>query len=389
LAVDEAQAVGKATSFGDPRAARFREESRRWLADATRGLSGSDRVEESDADILARRLVWDRRLFDGGYGAISWPPEFGGRGLGPIEEFIFAEEATRLGAPDDLAGRVGRLLVGPGLMEFGTSAQQARFMPGILAVKELWCQGFSEPDAGSDLASLRTAGRRDGDRFVVTGQKTWSSFCDSADWCLLLVRTGPQENRYHNLSMLLMPLKQRGVEVRRIRQISGSSEFGEIFFEDAICPTENLLGQQDEGWAVAMGILSVERGAGFTPVRLGSSRRHLAMLEDCDKCMATPSRAEIVSELRARIEVNLLQTMRAVEAMAAGRDWTRSHSVLKLAVSELQQDLSRIGVDNACDAHLPAWRREYFAIRSATIAGGTSEINRNVIAERLLGLPKG
>jgi alkylation response protein AidB-like acyl-CoA dehydrogenase len=389
LTVDEAQATGKATSFGDSRAARFREDARRWLADATRGFSHPDGAEITDADILARRLAWDRRLFDGGYGALSWPAQFGGRGLGPIEEFIFAEEATRLGAPDDLAGRVGRLLVGPGLMEFGTAGQRARFLPGILAVRELWCQGFSEPDAGSDLASLRTAGQRDGDSFVVSGQKVWSSFCDSADWCLLLVRTGPPENRYRNLSMLLMPLKQPGVEVRRIRQISGSSEFGEIFFENAICPAENLLGKQDDGWAVAMGILSVERGAGFTPVRLGSSRKHLAMLENCDQCLASPNRAEIISELRARIEVNRLQAMRAVEAMAAGRDWARSHSVLKVAVSEFQQDLSRIGVDNACDAHLPAWRREYFAIRSATIAGGTSEINRNVIAERLLGLPKG
>jgi alkylation response protein AidB-like acyl-CoA dehydrogenase len=389
LTVDEAQAVGKATSFGDPRAARFREESRQWLLDATGGVSHTDRAEMADADILARRLAWDKRLYDGGYGAISWPPQFGGRGLGPIEEFIFADEATRLGAPDDLAGRVGRLLVGPGLMEFGTPAQQARFMPGILAVRELWCQGFSEPDAGSDLASLRTTGYRDGDSFVVTGQKIWSSFCDSADWCLLLVRTGPQENRYHNLSMLLMPLRQEGVEVRRIRQISGSSEFGEMFFSSAICPAENLLGKQDEGWAVAMGILSVERGVGFTPVRLGSARKHLEMLEDCDQCLASPRRAEIIGELRARIEVNRLQAMRAVEAMAAGRDWARSHSVLKVAVSELQQDLSRIGVDNACDEHLPAWRREYFSIRSATIAGGTSEINRNVIAERLLGLPRG
>jgi alkylation response protein AidB-like acyl-CoA dehydrogenase len=389
VTVDEARAVGRATSFGDPRAIRFREESRRWLADATSGLSRADRGKETDADILARRLAWDRRLFDGGYGAISWPAEFGGRGLGPIEEYIFAEEATGLGAPDDLAGRVGRLLVGPGLMEFGTPAQQARFMPGILAVRELWCQGFSEPDAGSDLASLRTAGVRDGDSFVVTGQKIWSSFCGEADWCLLLVRSGPQENRYHNLSMLLMPLRQEGVEVRRIRQISGSSEFGEIFFSDAICPAEYLLGRQDEGWAVAMGILSVERGAGFTPMRLSSSRRHLAMLEDCPDCLAGGNRAEILGELRARIEVNRLQAMRAVEAMAAERDWARSHSVLKIAVSELQQDLSRIGLENACDEHLPAWRREYFSIRSATIAGGTSEINRNVIAERLLGLPKG
>ena len=389
MTADEAQAVGKATSFGDPRAARFREESRQWLLDATGGVSHADRAEMADADILARRLAWDRRLHDGGYGAISWPPQFGGRGLGPIEEFIFADEATRLGAPDDLAGRVGRLLVGPGLMEFGTPAQQARFMPGILAVRELWCQGFSEPDAGSDLASLRTTAYRDGDSFVVTGQKIWSSFCDSADWCLLLVRTGPQEHRYHNLSMLLMPLRQEGVEVRRIRQISGSSEFGEMFFSSAICPAENLLGGQDEGWAVAMGILSVERGVGFTPVRLGSARKNLEMLEDCDQCLASPRRAEIIGELRARIEVNRLQAMRAVEAMAAGRDWARSHSVLKVAVSELQQDLSRIGVDNACDEHLPAWRREYFSIRSATIAGGTSEINRNVIAERLLGLPRG
>lgn len=378
-----------AKSFDSEEAAAFRAEAQDWLKDALVGVPRLD-PDAPDDEIHSVRIGWDKKLFAGGYSALSWPTEYGGRGLGPIEDFIFAEEAWSRGAPEGLAGRVGRLLVGPCIMVSGTDEQKARFLPSIVSAETIWCQGFSEPDAGSDLASLRTSSRQDGDSFVVTGQKIWSSFSAFADWCLLLTRSGEPENRYRNLTMLLMPLHQKGVEVRPIRQISGGSEFSEIFFDEAVTSVDCVLGQVNEGWQVALNTLSVERGVGFTAVSLGSADQEIDALENCADCRRNLGAAAgaTLSMLRARLAAVRWQSIRSVELMAAGGEWNRSHSVLKIAMSELSQLISRVGAEHSCAAHFQHWRNRYFGTRSASIASGTNEINRNVMAERVLGLPR-
>jgi alkylation response protein AidB-like acyl-CoA dehydrogenase len=382
-------ATKPARSFDSTEAAALREEAREWLEDA---LVGQPRLDPDlpDAEYHQVRIGWDKKLFAGGYSALSWPAEYGGAGLGAIEDFIFAEEAWRQGAPEGLAGRVGRLLVGPCLMVSGNPEQNARFLPSIVAAETIWCQGFSEPDAGSDLASLRTSARQDGDTFVVSGQKIWSSFSAFADWCLLLTRTGDPKDRHHNLTMLLMPLHQKGVEVRPIRQISGGSEFSEIFLDNAVTTADCVLGEVNEGWRVALNTLSVERGVGFTAVSLGSAGQEIDGLESCDDCRRNLGAAgpQTLSDLRSRLAAVRWQSIRSIEYMAAGTGWNRSHSVLKIAMSELSQAISRVGAEHSCAAHFGHWRNRYFGTRSASIASGTNEINRNVMADRVLGLPR-
>jgi alkylation response protein AidB-like acyl-CoA dehydrogenase len=387
--VPNAGATRAATSFDSDEAAAFREEAREYLKDALVGVPRLD-PDAPDAEVHAVRIGWDKKLFRGGYSALSWPVEYGGRGLGPIEDFIFAEEAWLQGAPEGLAGRVGRLLVGPCIMVSGTDEQKARFLPAIVSAETLWCQGFSEPDAGSDLASLRTSAYQDGDSFVATGQKIWSSFSAFADWCLLLTRTGDQENRYHNLTMLLMPLHQKGVEVRPIKQISGGSEFSEIFLDGAVTAADCVLGEVNEGWRVALNTLSVERGVGFTAVSLGSADQEIDALANCADCRRNlgATAAATLSALRSRLQAVRWQSIRSVELMAAGGEWNRPHSVLKIAMSELSQTISRVGAEHACAAHFEHWRNRYFGTRAGSIASGTNEINRNVMAERVLGLPR-
>jgi alkylation response protein AidB-like acyl-CoA dehydrogenase len=385
--VPDTRGTQAATSFDSDEAAAFREEAREWLKDALIGVPRLD-PDAPDAEVHAVRIGWDKKLFSGGYSALSWPTEYGGRGLGPIEDFIFAEEAWLQGAPEGLAGRVGRLLVGPCLMVSGTSEQQARFLPSIVSAETIWCQGFSEPNAGSDLASLRTSAVQDGDNFVVNGQKIWSSFSAFADWCLLLTRTGEPGNRHHNLTMLLMPLHQEGVEVRPIRQISGGSEFSEIFLDGAVTSADCVLGEVNEGWRVALNTLAVERGVGFTAVSLGSADQEIDNLENCADCRRNLGATGALSMLRSQLAAVRWQSIRSVELMAAGGQWHRPHSVLKIAMSELSQGISRVGAEHACAAHFEHWRNRYFGTRSASIASGTNEINRNVLAERVLGLPR-
>jgi alkylation response protein AidB-like acyl-CoA dehydrogenase len=387
--VPNAGVTQAARSFDSDEAAAFRAEARDWLKDALVGVPRLD-PDAPDDEIHQVRIGWDKKLYAGGFSALSWPTEYGGRGLGPIEDFIFAEEAWQQGAPEGLAGRVGRLLVGPCIMVSGTDEQKARFLPSIVSAETIWCQGFSEPDAGSDLASLRTSARQDGDTFVVTGQKIWSSFSAFADWCLLLTRSGEPENRHRNLTMLLMPLHQKGVEVRPIKQISGGSEFSEIFLDEAVTSVDCVLGQVNAGWQVALNTLAVERGVGFTAVSLGNTDHEIDTLANCPDCRRNlgVAAAETLSMLRARLQAVRWQSIRSVELMAAGGEWNRSHSVLKVAMSELSQAISRVGAENACAAHFQHWRNRYFGTRSASIASGTNEINRNVMAERVLGLPR-
>ncbi|MEV0132506.1 acyl-CoA dehydrogenase family protein [Dactylosporangium sp. NPDC050688] len=380
--------MARATSFSSREAKAFQEKARSWVREAVVGI---DRIDDSktDAEIMAARVAWDKKLYEGGFSCLSWPAEYGGGGLGPIEDFLLAEEAWNAGAPEGLAGRVGRNLVGPCIMAYGTPEQKDRFLPSIVSVDHLWCQGFSEPDAGSDLASLRTSAKRDGDAFVINGQKIWSSFSALADWCLLLCRTGDPESRHHNLTMLLVDLNQEGIEVRPIRQISGSSEFSEIFFDNAVAAADCVLGEEGRGWQVAINTLSAERGSS-TAIFLGSTEQEFKLLETCDNCRRGLGHGadERLAEFRSRLHATRWQSIRSIEQMASGREANRSYSVLKIAMSELSQELSQAGVESACDTHFAHWRRQYMTTRQQSIGAGTNEINRTVLAERVLNVPR-
>ncbi|MQA87231.1 MAG: acyl-CoA dehydrogenase [Streptosporangiales bacterium] len=379
------------TSFGSPEARAFRERLRTWLAgnvpEAWRRAGGEDLTDD---EVVEVRREWDRRLFAAGYAGVTWPVEFGGRGFGPVEEYVFYEECARAGAPEGL-GRVGRLLAGPTLIAHGTDEQRARYLRPILSGEEIWCQGFSEPGAGSDLAAVRTRAGRDGAVYRVSGQKTWTSFAHYADWCLLLALTGPAELRHRNLSMLIVDMHAPGVTVRPIRQISGRSEFNEVFFDDVEVPVANRIGAEDDGWRVAMTVLTNERGMAE------AANRYVDLMADSRQLLECaghrPSRiggdtlggVEVYAD---RVEALRWQVMRAVEKSARGGDWFPSMAVLKLYWSELMQDMASAGLGLGCAEHASWWRRRYLESRATTIYSGTSEIQRNIIAERVLGLPK-
>src|SRR5215813_7891792 len=253
-----------------PQALAFRDELRTWLA-ANMHRPWREELRDPAAtedSLVELRRAWQRKLYQAGYLGMDWPPEWGGRGATEVEKSIFEAELARADAPPIL-NILGIGLLGPALIHHGSEAQRRRFIPPMLSGEEIWCQGFSEPGAGSDLASLRTSAVLDGDHFVLNGQKIWTTFGPWADWIFVLARTDSQD-RYGGISFLLVKLDTPGITVRRLRQITGESEFGEVFFEDARVPRENLVGQIGEGWRIAMTVLAFERGA----VSLAASERY-------------------------------------------------------------------------------------------------------------------
>lgn len=372
-----------AASFGDPSVIEFRTELRAWLAMVAPKFASEVNVGEQAP--IALRRSWEDEVVRAGYNCLSWPVAYGGRGLGIIEEFVFAEECAAAGAPEGL-GRVGRLLTAPALMGHGTDEQKARFLPRILEQQDIWCQGFSEPNAGSDLAGVKTSARRHRDVYLVNGQKIWTSFGHYADWCLLLARTSLEENRHHGLTMFAMPMHQPGVQPRQIRQISGDSEFNEVFYDDAEVPVNCRIGGEGEGWQVAMTILSAERGGGFAALSLNELSEMLKLLDHCAR--GRPAAQAEADRLRDRIEITRWHVMRALESMAADRNSLPSRMIMRLVTSELTQDVARTGFQLACTEHRDRWRYLELDVRSNTIASGTAEIQRNIISERVLGMPR-
>lgn len=371
------------SSFSDGSVSRFREEVRSWL----RANVDRHRVDfrwEEQQQIEVRR-EWEKALDGAHLNCLAWPVEYGGRGYGPVEEFVFAEECIAADAPEPL-GRIGRILVAPGLFVHGTPQQQDRFLPAILHCSETWCQGFSEPGAGSDLANLRTRAKRDGDRYIVDGQKIWTSFGHYADQCLLLARTGEPGGRHRGLTMFALPMKQPGVQLRPIRQINGQADFNEVFFDAAEVPAECRIGEEGEGWKVAMTVLTAERGAGFAALKIKKMRDLVELLE-----LSLAGRESLEPGLhsaKTRFEVAQWHIRRSIELLGSSRNPLPASSILKLLWSELEQDMARLGFESDNPAFLDQWRHHLLSLRADTIASGTSEIQRNVIAERVLGLPR-
>jgi alkylation response protein AidB-like acyl-CoA dehydrogenase len=371
----------------------FRVEVRRWLADnlvgefaALRGVGGPGREHEAFAD----RLAWDRHLAAAGWTCPGWPVEHGGRGLSLAQQVVFHEEYALAGAPSRM-NHLGEELLGPTLIAFGTSAQQQRFLPRIRAVEELWCQGYSEPGAGSDLASVSTSAVLDGDEWVITGQKVWTSLAHVADWCFVLARTEPGSHRHHGLSYLLVPMRQPGVEVRPIVQLTGTAEFNEVFFDGARTAADLVVGKPGDGWRVAMGTLAFERGVATIGQQVGFRREldALTQLARQTGALDEPVLREKLARARLGLEVMRAHAMRTLDSAEPGAAsvaklvWANWHRTLGELAMEVRGAASLVH-----DGDLDRWQRLFLFSRADTIYGGANEIQRNIIAERVLGLPR-
>jgi len=382
---------------------RFRTELRAWLADVVPAFG----PKPSPMDWPARREYdtrWQRMLHDAGYAGIDWPTEGGGRGASPAEQLVYVEELERAHAPYVGVNFVGLLHAGPTIVAEGTAEQRARFLPPILRGDEVWCQGFSEPGAGSDLAALRTRAVRDGDDYVVSGSKIWTSHAEVADHCELLVRTGDEDSRHRGITWLVMPMDRPGIDIRPLRTIAGSTEFAELFLDEVRVPVANRVGEENDGWRVTMVTLSFERGTAFVGEMLQSVEL-LRQLRELARRLGRWDEEETrerVGHLGAELDALWALARRNVSQAARTGVPGVGGSVFKLAFSELRQRLASLALDLLGPAGLswdelegeggPLGNAELVDIWvnsfSRTIAAGTSQIQRNIVAERILGLPK-
>jgi alkylation response protein AidB-like acyl-CoA dehydrogenase len=364
---------------------------------ALRGAGGPGREHEAHLE----RLAWNRHLAAAGWTCLGWPPEHGGRGASLAQQVIFYEEYARSGAPARV-GYVGEELLGPTLIEFGTPEQQRRFLPEIAAVEELWCQGYSEPGAGSDLASVSTTAvleKGDGEaggEWVITGQKVWTSLAHVADWCFVLARTEPGSRRSAGLSYLLVPMRQPGVTVRPIRQLTGTSEFNEVFFDGARTRADLVVGEPGDGWRVARATLGFERGAATLGQQIGFRREFDRLAAEARRTGAAAD--PLLRDRLARAWIGL-EVMRAhaLRSLAEGTVTGAEASVMKLLWSRWHRALGELAMDvlgapsmlaRGEPYDLSDWQRLYLFSRADTIYGGSDEIQRTIVAERALGLPR-
>ena len=374
-------------TFSDSELA-FRDELRGWLE---RNPPGAEPDGDEDAHYAYRR-DWQRRLADGGWAGVHWPREYGGRGATMTESAIFFEELGRSGAPLP-ANVLGLLLAGPTIMFWGTDEQKERYLHPILTAEEIWCQGFSEPEAGSDLAALKTRAVRDGDEWVVTGQKVWTSGAQYSKWCMLVARTDQDAPKHKGLSYFLLDMEQENVQVRPLTQITGEAEFNELFLEEARIPHENLLGGEGNGWKVALTTLMNERsGLGFfLQIRLRQLLDRLIGEAAARGLLDDPGIADRIGDLHVKTEVLRLNGYRGLTAIEKYGQPGPEGSLSKLMWSQTNQELVQLAVDivgaEALTAGTP-WAYELLRARGNSIEGGTTEILQNIVAERVLGLPK-
>jgi len=372
----------------------FRKELRAWLTtNLTDEVRAADRQRGRDAQAFETLRAWDATVADAGWGAVSWPQEYGGRGATVLEQLVYAEETTRARVPMPL-NVIGINNIAPAIMQYGTGAQMQQLLPRMVRADDIWCQGMSEPDAGSDLASLRTRAVRDGDDFVVNGQKIWTSLGHRADWCQLYVRTDPDVSKHKGISCLIVDMKLPGIEVRPLMTINGAADFAEVFFTDVRVPADALLGPLNSGWQVATTTLSHERA--------GAARLYAQMeIQLCDLVAdleehVVDGRAALensatlcrLGEIAVRIKYLELLCKRSISAMLHGGDALGSASLAKSVWAELGQDLAELAFDVLGPLNSGRWADRRLSSRSLTIAGGTTQINKGITATRVLGLPR-
>jgi alkylation response protein AidB-like acyl-CoA dehydrogenase len=377
---------------------------RSWLEESVPKLPPKPPAD----DWPARRIYdtgWQRRLYEAGFAGIDWPQSVGGRGASPVEQLIYIEELERAHAPYVGMNFVGLLHAGPTIAVEGTEEQRQRWLRPILQGEAVWCQGFSEPNAGSDLAALRTKAVRDGDEYVVSGQKIWTSYAEVADNCELLVRTGPESSGNRGITWLVMPMDLPGIEVRPLRTIAGSTEFAELFLDEVRIPVANRVGDENDGWRVTMVTFSFERGTAFVS-ELFQSIELLRELRDASEATGAwedPETRRRIGRLGAELDALWALVRRNVSEATAGSVPGIGASIFKLAISELRQRLGELGMaiigpaGLVRDPVIGPWSPELDSGElvntwihgfSRTIAAGTSQIQRNIVAERILGLPK-
>ncbi len=366
----------------------FRDELRAWFEENHPGAE-----PDGDDD---RRYAWrrdfQRRLADGGWAAVHWPREYGGRGASLTESAIFFEELGRSSAPLP-ANVLGLLLAGPTIMTWGTEQQKERYLSPILTADEIWCQGFSEPDAGSDLASLKTRAVRDGDEWVLTGQKVWTSAAQYSKWCMLVARSDPDAPKHKGLTYFLLDMEQEGVQIRPLRQITGEPEFNELFLDGARVPSENVLGGIGNGWKVALTTLMNERaGLGFfLQVRMRQLLDRLIDEAAREGLLEDPVVADRLGELHLRTEIVRLNAYRGLTAIEKYGQPGPEGSLTKWMWSDTNQRLTQLAAELLGPGALRAgdpWAYELLRARGNSIEGGTTEVLKNIVAERVLGLPK-
>jgi alkylation response protein AidB-like acyl-CoA dehydrogenase len=365
----------------------FRDELRDWLSNNPPGPE----PDGEDAGYNWRR-DWQRKLNEGGWAGVHWPTEYGGRGASLMETAIFFEEMGKAKAPLP-ANVLGLLLAGPTIMIWGTPEQKERYLQPILSADEIWCQGFSEPDAGSDLAALKTRAVKDGDEWVVTGQKVWTSGAQYSKWCMLVARTDQDAPKHKGLSYFLMDMEQPGVQVVPLKQITGDPEFNELFIEEARIPDENLLGGVGNGWKVALTTLMNERaGLGFfLQVRLRQLVDELYDEAARTGQLDDPRVADALADMHIRTEILRLTAYRGLSVIEQYGQPGPEGSLVKWLWSETNQLLTEMLPTLAGPDALTAgtrWSYELLRARGNTIEGGTTEILKNIIAERVLGLPR-
>ena len=369
----------------------FRDEVRSWLK-ANKPTKDESAAEGQKAFIEGRR-AWQKKLYEAGYVGITWPKEYGGRGAGLMEQLIFNDEMILAQTPEPI-NVIGLGMGGPVVIAHGTEEQKRRYLAPLLAGDEIWCQGFSEPNAGSDLSGLQTKAEDKGDHYVVNGQKVWTTLAHVAKWCMLVTRERKEENPRHGLTYLLVDMESPGVEVRPLVQITGDAEFNEIFFRDVVVSKSQILGEAGNGWAVAMTTLLHERGtlgmalatrAQITAAELTEHARRIGRGSD-------PLVRQRIAQHTIEARALQLNGYRAVSTMKRNGIPGPEGSILKLMWSELNQRMTETAVDIAGPAGQVGdgggWEYPFLRSRANTIEAGTSEVLRNILAERVLGLPR-
>lgn len=370
----------------------FRTELRDWLSDnLTDELVAARRPTGRDDAAFEMLRAWNATMADAGWAAVSWPPEYGGRGATVLEQLVYTEETTRARAPMPL-NVIGLNNIAPAIMQYGTESQKLTLLPRMMRADDIWCQGMSEPEAGSDLAALRTRAVRDGDDFVVNGQKIWTSLGHRADWCQLYVRTDPEAPKHKGISCLIVDMTLPGIEVRPLVTLNGDADFAEVFFHDVRVPADALLGPLNAGWQVATTTLSHERA--------GAARLYAEMqvrLEELVNDLAAAATGALqdavtlrrLGEIAVRIKYLEVLCQRSISASLHSGDALGSASLAKTVWGEIGQDLAALAFDVLGTRGSGApWANYRLTSRSLTIAGGTTQINKNITAQRVLGLPR-
>jgi len=384
----------------------FRHEFRAWLEEnAPRNPTVPlDGISEEGEDDWARKIGWYRKLASGGWTCVDWPAEFGGRGLSTLKTIIYHEELQRFNAPLPFIGS-GPGLVGPTLMHWGTEDQKRRFVPKIITGEEVWCQGYSEPNSGSDLASLQTRAVEDGDYFRINGQKIWTSQAQYADWAFVLCRTDPDAPKHRGISYILVDMKTPGITVRPLVQMTGARGFNEVFFDDVKVPKKNLVGEKNNGWQVAITTLMYERNVGGAGRPIGSVVYELVNLAQRIERNGRPawedaSVRQKIAEFKCEAEALKYNALRQLTRRLKGLPPGPEGSIMKLSATELALRMmlfamellgpySQLEYKAAMAIDDGRWSWRMLGARAGTIAAGTNQIQHNIIGERVLGLPKG